>query len=179
MNTILLNGHEFHFSKGNLPILIHGEDHAGASLFTVSLVADLYAQGSKILFLSGYPMAKDEFIKQVGEIKDDQVIFLGGNESLNFLKKVQDLEDIGERVILIKNIDLFEQEVFESVINKDKVIISGDIEKVAYRNRLFEKNFRTKIFFSPASFAQIPDLQKWEGYLNGQKEEGKLTLQIQ
>ncbi|MDO8269661.1 MAG: hypothetical protein Q7T54_03260, partial [Candidatus Levybacteria bacterium] len=66
MNTILLNGNVYHFSESSLPILIHGEDHAGSSLFTISLLADLYIQGSKILFFTGYHFAKDEFIKQVG-----------------------------------------------------------------------------------------------------------------
>ena len=178
MNTILLNGNEYHFSEDSLPILIHGKEHVGASQFTVSLLADLYRQGSKILFFTGYPMAKDEFIKQVGESIDNKVIFVNGTESASFLEKVNELEDIDERVILIKNIDLFEQEIFDAVSNKNKVIISGDIEKVPYKTHLLEKEYTTKIFFSPASYAQVPNLQLWEGYLHGQNNEGRLTLEL-
>lgn len=179
MNKILFNGNEYHFSEDSLPILIHGEEHAGSSLFTVTLLAGFYKQRLKILFLSGYPMAKDEFIKQVGEAKNNDVIFVRGTEPLNFLKYVRELDDIEERVVLIKNIELFDQEIFDSVTNKNKVVISGNIDRVSYKNHLLEKYYKTKIFFSPASFEQIPDLQKWNGYLEGQNEEGRVSLQIE
>lgn len=178
MNTILLNRNVYHFSEDSCPILIHGEDHAGSSLFTVSLLADLYQQGSKILFLSGYPMARDEFVKQVGEYQNDNVIFIKGTEHFDFLKSVKELGDIDDRVILIKNIDLFTQEIFDSVSSKNKVIISGNIDKVPYKDHILQKVYKTKIFFSPASFEQVPDLQKWDGYLIGQNKKGTVSLQL-
>lgn len=168
-----------HFTENDLPILIHGADHAGSSLFTISLITDLYSQGSKILFFTGYHVAKDEFIKQVGEPQDDRVIFVKGTEPLEFLRNVKELEDINERVILIKNIDLFDQSILDAVIDKNKLVISGDIEKVHYIEHLLAKKFKTKILFSPASFEKIPELQQWNGYLIGDDKRGEVSLEIQ
>lgn len=72
VKKILLDNNEINFSETDLPILIHGKEHsgAGASLFTVSLMANLYIQGSKMLFLSGYHMARDELLAQVGDEND-------------------------------------------------------------------------------------------------------------
>jgi len=178
MNRFLLEGNEFHFAENDLPILIHGAEHAGSSLFTISLLADLYTQGSKILFFTGYHMAKDEFIKQVGEPQDDRIIFVKGTEPFEFIRYVKELEDINERVILIKNIDLFDQSIFDAIFEKDKLVISGDIEKVPYKERLLAKEFNTKILFSPASFEQIPELQRWNGYLIAENNRGEVSLQI-
>lgn len=39
----------------------------------MTFVADLFTQGSKILFFTGYPMATDNFLRQVGEQPVDAV----------------------------------------------------------------------------------------------------------
>lgn len=179
MNIFLLDENEFHFAENDLPILIHGAEHAGSSLFTVSLLANLYNQGSAILFFTGYPMAKDEFIKQVGKPQEDRVIFVKGTEPNEFLHNVNELPDINERVILVKNIDLFDQSIFDAVSEKTKLVISGDIEKVPYKEHLLSKKFNSKILFSPASFEQIPELQKWNGYLISENNRGEISLEIQ
>ncbi|MFC1751507.1 hypothetical protein ACFL2V_22310, partial [Pseudomonadota bacterium] len=66
IKPILLNQSPLSVSKSNLPFLIHGQDGKGASLFTVTLVAHLFKQNHKIIFLSGYPMARDELLDQIG-----------------------------------------------------------------------------------------------------------------
>mgnify|MGYP001231045806 CR=1 FL=1 len=178
MNKFLLGGNELHFTENDLPILIHGIEHVGSSQFTISLLADLYTQGSKILFFTGYQMAKDEFIKQVGEPQDNRVIFVKGTEPSEFIQNVKELEDISERVILIINVELFDQSIFDAVFEKNKLVVSGDIEKVPYKERLLSKKFNTKILFSPASFEQIPEIQQWSGYLIGEEKRGEVSLLI-
>ncbi|MDO8269097.1 MAG: hypothetical protein Q7T54_00295, partial [Candidatus Levybacteria bacterium] len=114
-----------------------------------------------------------------GEPQVDKVIFVKGTEPSEFIRNVKELEDINERVILIKNIDLFDQSIFDAVFEKNKVVISGDIEKVSYKEHLLTRNFKTKILFSPASFEQIPELQEWNGYLITENKKGEVSLEIQ
>ncbi len=65
VKKILLDGKAFRFGEGDLPCLVHGKDGMGASLFTVSLMAGLHKRGFKLVFLSGYPMARDELVVEV------------------------------------------------------------------------------------------------------------------
>lgn len=55
-------------------MLIHGKEGLGASLFTITAVADLYSKGKKVLFLNGYHMARDEFKSQVGDAENSVVV---------------------------------------------------------------------------------------------------------
>ncbi len=52
------------FTLSDLPMLIHGADGNGASLFSITMAANFFRQGFKILFMSGYHMARDEFREQ-------------------------------------------------------------------------------------------------------------------
>ena len=53
MNKILVNEKEFNFTEENLPILIHGEDKSGASLYTIAIAANLFSQKEKLVILCG------------------------------------------------------------------------------------------------------------------------------
>lgn len=125
-DTILLNNEDYHIGEDGLPCLIHYAPKAGGSHFSVSMVADLFLNGSKMLFLTAYPMAKDNFLQQIkGEESkttfitnesqlntDAQAIILeSGNEEL-FLKAVEKLDDLNERVVLVKNMEVFSDAVF-------------------------------------------------------------------
>jgi len=81
IKKILLNNSEFLFSIDLLPCLIHGRAHEGSSLFTVTLIASLYKQGYKVLFLSGYPMARQELVNQIEGDRDTYVV--DGNLSVD------------------------------------------------------------------------------------------------
>ena len=70
IKKMLFNERELHFAKSDLPLLIHGDDGYGASLFSVSIMADLYAQGANIVFLCGYDMARDQFVLQTQSKQD-------------------------------------------------------------------------------------------------------------
>jgi hypothetical protein len=163
MKKIFVDKKEFQFTGDNLPMLIHGEDHAGASFYTISLIANLFLQGSKILVLCGYSMAEEQFRKQVGDFRGE-VAFYTKDQISDFLKAVSSLRDIDERIVLLKNVELFDGETANFVSEKKKYIISGDFNKCAFREKVLEKLFATKIFFSPLSEVEIPYLNKYEGF---------------
>ncbi|MBP9803067.1 MAG: hypothetical protein KBD14_02045 [Candidatus Pacebacteria bacterium] len=195
-DKILLNNELYHFSESDLPCLITYAPKTGGSHFTVTLVADLFLQGSKILFLTAYPMAKENFLEQVGEdhskiifvdspddlekAKDFQVIILeSGNENL-FLEVSKNLPDLQERVILIKNMEVFSEKVFEVCVNLEKVILSGDIDTTSYKEKIIKKDFKTIIAFSQSEInlpIQIPSLEKYVGYLSSQDKSGLVAIE--
>lgn len=190
IKKILFDTKEFHFHTDNLPILIHGEDKAGASLFTVSTVADMYSRGAKILFLSGYPMAREEFLKQtemnndyavitdklVTENLQKRVLFLTKEYAEQFIQLIALLPDIDERIILLKNIDLFDESIFTAISNKTKIIYSGDITKTVFIEKLLQLPFKTKIFFSPFNTIVLPTLDNYQGYMQSIDGNGLVGL---
>src|SRR3989338_913960 len=69
---------EIKISGSDLPMLIHGKERFGASLFSITVSALMHAEGNKILMFTAYPMAKEEFLEQVG---DNSRVFYLENES--------------------------------------------------------------------------------------------------
>lgn len=194
MKNILLNNQQYHFSLNQLPIFIHGSATTGSSLFTISLVADLYRQGNKILFTSGYHMARDEFISQtegkaetvlieditqIDTNTDAEVIFVKRETPEAFMKLINRLKDIDERIILIKNFELFDKEVFESIKDKHSFILSGDIDNCAYKEEVLKTKFITEILFSQPTVdigKILPRLEKYQGYMWGNEDTGVTRL---
>ncbi len=192
--SILLNDRMFRINSNIMPCLIHGIDNSGASLLTVSVIADLYRQGYKVLFLSGYPMAREELVSQTEEpdstvLVDDEntlqssfskrVIFIPRDKIDLFIKATHTLPDISERIILIKNIDLFPIHVFEAIRNRGKIILSGDLDKCNYRDEILKVSLKTKILFSQPDAdigLTIPKLEKFKGYFLSNKERGVVAL---
>lgn len=181
IKKILFNNTELQFDRGNLPCLIHGEAHVGSSLFTVSLIAKLYSQGEKILFLSGYPMARQEFVDQIErkediilaeqdmsieKLADSKVIFVARENINMFIKLASSLPDVKERVVLIKNIDLFNREDFFPIKDFENIVLSGDLDKCSYKDLILEKKFKSIFLFSKTTSINfdLPNLNKFEGF---------------
>lgn len=175
LKTIFLDNTVFHFTKSNLPTLIHGEEGSGASLFTISMLADLYTQGSKIIALTGFTMAHEEFFQET-ESRDNTHFFTKEKRD-NFIDLVKNIQNINEYVILIKNIELVDEEIFNTVKNFNNVIISGDFNNCSFKNKLLQKNFKTKIYFSPLD-NNLPELQKYQGYLQASTKSGIVSLEL-
>ncbi len=178
INKILLNGNDFECSEADLPMLIHGEDKAGASLFTVSYIANLFARGSKLLCITGYHMARDEFYKQTNAPHSQNAVFCLKEEVEDFESYIKTLPDIEERVIVIKNIELFSEEVFNLVYSKQLLIISGDINKCVFKEKILNLKFKTKVLFSKLDKEEMPDLQKYQGFLANNQTSGIATVQM-
>jgi len=74
------------FNKNDLPIVIHGEEGSGASLFFVKLVVTLAKAGNPLTFWSAYPMAKNEFLKELGGDLGQQITIVENEDPSLFLK---------------------------------------------------------------------------------------------
>ena len=194
---ILFNNNEFYFSEDGLPCLVHYKEKMGGSQFTVTLIADLFLQGSKILFLTAYPYAKDNFYEQTkgmeskiffAEKKEDligaekyQAIILKSGDGNLFLEALKTLEDIKNRVVLVKNFEVFEKNILDSSIILEKIILSGDIDKSDSKKQIGDKLYKTAILFSNPEAAlpfKAPELNKYVGYLKTNSKEGLVRLEV-
>jgi len=195
--NILFNKEVFHFNEDGLPCLVHYKEKTGGSQFTVTLIADLFLQGSKILFLTAYPYAKDNFYEQtsgmeskiffvekkeeLAEAQNYQAIILKSGDGDLYLEALKNLPDLSKRVILIKNFEIFDQNILDSSIMLEKIILSGDIDKSVAKKQIGDKLYKTAILFSNPETAlpfKAPELNKYMGYLKTADEEGLVQLEM-
>jgi hypothetical protein len=194
---ILLNDEGFHLGEDGLPCLVHYKEKQGGSQLTVTLVADLFLQGSKILFVTAYPMAKDNFFEQtkgmeskiffaehkemLTEAQNYQAIILKSGDGDLYVEALKTLPDLSERVVLVKNFEIFDQNILDSSIKLEKIILSGDIDKSIAKKQISDKLYKTTITFSepetPLSF-KTPVLDKYIGYLKTADKEGLVKLEM-
>lgn len=193
-DKILLNGEFWNPKEGNLPCLITYAEKSGGSHFSIVLLANLFLSGSKVLLFTAFPMAKDNFIGQIkgggqsvsivtneDEINSNsQVIIVeSGNQEL-FLKVIESLDDIDSRVVLVKNIELFNSYTVEACLKLEKVIISGDIDLCASNKKIMDKQFNTIVIFSNPKTTlpfDVPELEKYKGYIWSTETKGIVTAQ--
>jgi hypothetical protein len=64
MDTILLNEVTYDVSSSLLPCLISYADKTGGSHFSITLLAQLFDAGEKVILFTAFPMAKDNFLQQ-------------------------------------------------------------------------------------------------------------------
>ena len=194
-NEILLNKEVYQFGENDLPCLITYAEKAGGSQFSVSMVADLFLRGSKILFLTAYPMAKENILEQVKgeEAKIDfvteesqlksgaqMIILESGNENL-FLKAAEKLDDFKNRVVFVKNMEVFGDKSIDICLKQEKLILSGDIDKSSAKEKIIKKQFKTIIVFTKPIVTlpfETPILEKYTGYLWSKEKEGFVSLKI-
>ncbi len=194
-NDILLNNHHVHFNEADLPCLITYGDKTGGSHFSVCLVADLFRQGAKILFLTAYPMARENFMEQIaGEeskviyvtdakdlTTDAQVIILeSGNESL-FFAAVAGLDDLEERVVLVKNMEVFGPTVFHACLPCKKLILSGNLDECLAKEEISKMHFSTTVIFKQPEIVlphTAPTLEKYTAYLRSPDKEGMVRIDM-
>lgn len=193
-DKILLNSEFWNPKEGNLPCLITYAEKSGGSHFSIVMLANLFLSGSKVLLFTAFPMAKDNFIGQIkgggqsvsivtneNEINNDsQVIIVeSGNQEL-FLKVIEKLDDIDNRVVLVKNIERFNSYTIESCLKLEKVIISGDIDLCSSNKQIMGKQFDTIVIFSSPKTTlpfDVPELEKYKGYFWSTDSKGIVTAQ--
>lgn len=193
-DNIILNDKIYNVSDNDLPCLVVYGEKAGGSHFTVTMIADLFLQGKKILFLTAYPMAKNNFLEQIKDVSgkticitdkkqlDDTpgIIIESGNEEL-FLESLKLLPDIKERIILIKNMEVFSRAVFDACLAFPNLIFSGDIDKCVAKEQIIKKLFNTIVVFSKPQIKlgfDIPALEKYIGYWRGQNYKGSVKIGV-
>ena len=104
-------------------------------------------------------MAKDNFLDQI-KGKENDVVFIEDVSNLNgseeyqaiilksgdeklYLDVIKTVPDIDERVILVKNFEIFAQDTIEKTLQMKKIILSGDIDKSLSKKQISDKLYVT------------------------------------
>ncbi len=160
MRKILLNAEDASAMVSNwLPMLIHGEEGSGASSYTICIAAQLSLQNN-ILFLCGYSMAEEAFEKEVGS-NYKKVGFYTLDKVAEFFPRLQSIST--SDVVIVKNIELFGENVLDAVSGVNKLIISGDLNHSDYKSKIMKHEFKRKVLFSALEEMQTPKLEKYSG----------------
>ncbi|MFA5886380.1 MAG: hypothetical protein WC863_01225 [Patescibacteria group bacterium] len=178
--NVLLNNQKINFDSSDFPMLISGAEKTGSSFFSICLLAELLKNGYKVLFFSAYPMAKEEFRKQIGDKIENAVIIESGEEG-DLIKEIKNISDLEERFVLIKNIDIYSHKIFDVLKDLELVIFSGDLDKCQFADSLINKAFSSKIFFSPSekySHSMVSNLAKFCGEIVSKKHNGIISLDV-
>lgn len=173
---IVVDGSEVQsFDPTSLPMLIHGREGSGASKYTIALAAKGFGQGHDILFLCGYPMAEEEFVSLVGS-KPSSVHFYTKEKTSEFIQALK--QDVSNRIVFIKNVELFEKDVIDLAVKENSIVISGDIQQSVFRDDLMGKQYATKIYFSDLGDFTLPGVSKYEGYIVSDSVKGVTRLEL-
>ncbi len=186
------NGSSVELGINDLPILIHGREHTGSSLFSITVACHLYSQGNKILMFTAYPMAKEEFISQVGESsvfyledKSDlekalsyQTIIVKSGDKDICAYALLNLADIQSRIVFIKNVDQMLNNEIVASLKTDNIFISGDIDLSEYKDFIKEIEYKTKIYFSPSNVLpeELLPLEKYQACVIKHSDKAVVAL---
>ena len=176
---ILVDNKKIEFTDNDFPVLISGTEKKGVSFFSVCLMANLLNNGKKILFFSAYPSAKEELRKQIKT--EDGAIIIDSGEEQDFINTIKNTSDLNERIVLIKNFDIYSRKLFEIVKELKLVIFAGNIDNCQFFNEIVNKDFNAKIFFSqPEKYPQegLDDLPKYHGRIFSQDKNGIIKLDV-
>jgi len=180
---ILVNNEIVNFTKEDFPMLINGKafTQSGASFFSVSLMTKLFEEGEKIVFFTALPPAKELFRNQVGDkVNDKNIIIVESGDESSFIKELDSITDLDERIILFKNIEDYSENLFNRLKNHKLIIFSGDVDRCVFGDKLFEMNFKTKIFFSYSDKLEVKDkidLPKYNGHFIGERLSGVVRIE--
>lgn len=178
--NVLIDNKETSFGASDFPMLISGADKTGTSFFSICLLANLLNLGEKVLLFSAYPAAKEAFAQQIINNKEKALVVESGEEEA-FLEIISSTPDLAERFILIKNIEMYSEKIFEAVKDLNLVIFSGDLDKCSFADKLIAKDFASKVFFSPSEKYPQPNLDnlpKYTGRIIGEHYNGVISLDI-
>lgn len=163
-------------------------------MFSITTIADLCSQESKALFVCGYHMAREEFLQQTAitdyeivERESDvklaaqkQVIFASTHKHDLFAKLVKTLPDTDDRIVFIKNVELFDDKVLNLTENISNLILTGDIDKCSFIQQILDRKWQSRVFFSQSTNLlniKMPDMPKYSGYLKSQDDEGLVVIE--
>lgn len=195
IDKIVLNEENYEITENNLPCLVTYGEGMGGSHLSIVLTAQLFLSGSKILFLTAYPMAKEKFLAQIGEdhsnvafvnniaelevAKNAQAIILDSGNGALFVEVAKILPDLHERVVLIKNMEVFKDEVFDTCLSLEKLLLSGNIDTCVAKEKIPKMNFKTLIAFNKPETPlpiSVPPLEKYAGYLSSDDKSGIIAI---
>lgn len=193
--NILYNNSEYKPTIEDLPCLITYANKTWWSQFSMTMLAHLCIWGEKAIVLTAYPMAQENFEWQVEwenisiwhitddeEIefsKDQQVIFIESGNSDLFIATLEQLEDIDERIIFIKNFEIFEKEVINICLQYNKLIISGNIDECKIKEKIWAHQYKTIIAFSEPDYTlpiSYEEQKEYSGYIESDDKNGTIKI---
>lgn len=192
-NQITIDDKELLFDETFLPCLVTGAHKSWASYFSVSLIANLIQQWSKVIFFTAFPMAKEELLHQIGNNKtfevrnesdiknipqDKSILIESGNKEL-WEKVIQNIGNLEEYIVFVKNIEEYDKLILEIIWDKEKIILSGTIDSCSFKENISKKQWESMIIFTAPEIdlnVQIPSLEKYESYLINKNLEGVLRI---
>ncbi len=181
-----------HLGLGDLPMLVHGREHSGASLFPITVAAQLHKKGSKLLFFTAYPMAKDEFFAQLGDLvntvfylesREDipkagefqTIVVKSGDEKL-FLAVLEELPNLTEYIPFLKNVEVITEPDIVGYATIHPSIIAGDITKSTFMDDLLSTEYVTKVMFTPVEGDSFAGIEKYQAKMSG--KNGELIVSV-
>lgn len=192
-NTITLDNKNFEFNESFLPCIVTGACKSGASYFSVSLIANLIKNGSKIIFFTAFPMAKEELFNQIGDsqtfevtgksdinkIPQDKTIVVKSGDKELWEEVIRNIKNLEEYIIFVKNIEEYDNSILDILGKKEKVLLSGSLDDCSFKDELSKKIWKSKIIFTLPNVdlqVQIPNLEKYESFLIGKNLKGILRI---
>jgi len=155
INFLKAGDKKHHFDEHDLPTLIHYKAKEWWSHYSMTLIANLVLQWAKVLMLTWYSEAKEQFYRntqaitektvvvhnlaEVKKNKNKQVIIIHDDDETLCLATIKELPDIHERIIFIKNIDLFHKNLLTTCLKYNKIILSGDLDACAAKANISKK----------------------------------------
>jgi hypothetical protein len=128
---------------------------------------------SKIFFVE----KKEELV----DAQNYQAIILKSGDGDLYLEALKTLPDLSERAVLLKNFEIFDQNILDSSIKLKKIILSGDVDESIAKKQISDKLYNTTILFSnPETSLSLksPDLEKYVGYFKTSDKEGLVRLEM-
>ncbi len=164
---ILLNREPLTIASLEFPILVNGADKTGASHFSIELLAALYAENHNILFFSGYEMAKTAFKRCVGDSFDpERVRILEDANEAQLIEAVHTMPDINDRLIYIKNFDLYAPETMREIVRFPKLLFMGSMDQAKAKEVLAHIDWKTKMWFGR------PEVEQYYGVMESNELSG-------
>ena len=176
---IFVNDKEVVFNKEDFPMLINGADKSGASFFSISLLVNLFENREKVLLFSAFDPAKEEFRKQLDDSINESALIIESGDEYNFIKELDKVSDLSERIVLCKNIENYSLNLFNKLIDQELVIFSGNIDKCEFGEQVAKKGFKTKVFFSYPEKLEVEnkiELPKYKGLIINPKYNGLISI---
>ena len=195
MNTVSVNNNPFSLTETDLPCVISYPEKSGGSYTSIVLLTQILSAGSKIIFFTAYPMAKNELLEQIGtdninvfllteneqieHAKDFQVIIIQSGNEILLRETINRIPDIEQRVLFIKNIENYTEETVLACMQFQKRLISGDINMCANTDFFRKTYWETIIAFAEQVNLSIPvpSLEKYQAYVQSSRISGILSMQ--
>ena len=119
-------------------------------------------------------MAEEAFAKEVGSIYTNVQFYIQEKVDIFLTALKHGVDD--NTIVIVKNIELFDTNVFEAVNSMKNLIISGDVNKSKVNDLVLKKHFTTKVYFTPLKGKDLSHLKKFQGSVFSDDYEGITTL---